>query len=138
MKHHISRKAELLTVRRHGRRVRHRLLASAAVARERARDGEDGVPLLPRLHCPRAERAALAHALHVVEDRDARVARQYEEAVVRVHCEVRGYGALRCLEVGKILARDQSVGYFLATYGSTSGSSFLCIELVVLSDGGQT
>lgn len=74
--------------RRHGGRVRRELRAPAALPHEAARHREDGVAALPRLHRARAEGAPLAHALHMVQDGHAGVAREHEEAVVRVHDEV--------------------------------------------------
>lgn len=83
-----------LDVRGHGGGMTHLLRAATVLFGEGHGDREDGFAALPCLHRTRRERPALAHALHVVENRHARITSEHEITVVGVHYEIRGHGTL--------------------------------------------
>lgn len=92
---------------------------AAALPHEATCHREDGVAALPRLHRARAEGAAFAHAFHVVDDGDAGVAGEHEEAVVRVYDEVVRDCALGRLVLGRscqLMVSHRTSGHYVCMY----------------------
>src|SRR5690606_128933 len=76
---------------RHGKLM----LEARLVDMEGCGKGKDGLTVLDRVHAPSGKAAAVADAVHFVDDGNGGIARQYEIAMQRMHMAIRAHRALR-------------------------------------------